>query len=115
MSAVYKTKRLFLMMMCVSVYMILQTNDVNAADGREIYNTYCTMCHQTGLNAAPMYGNKQVWKKIIITGRETVYSYAINGLRGMPARGGNASLSDDEVKAAVDFMVGGSGGWGDTK
>ena len=115
MSTIYKTKRSFLMVICVSIAMILQTNNVNAADGREVYSTYCTMCHATGLNAAPMYGNKKVWEKIVKTGRDTVYSYAINGLRGMPARGGIASLTDDEVKAAVDFLVGGSGGWGDAE
>ena len=115
MSTIYKLNRSLLMMICVSGAMILQSENVNAADGREIYNTYCTMCHATGLNAAPMYGNRQVWGKIVKTGRDTVYSYAINGLRGMPARGGIASLTDDEVKAAVDFLVGGSGGWGDAE
>ncbi len=113
MSTIYKVRRSFATMMCVSIYLVLQTSNVNAADGRKIYGTYCTSCHATGLNAAPMYGSKPIWGKIVKNGRDTVYANAINGLRGMPARGGIAGLSDDEVKAAVDFLIGGSGGWGD--
>jgi cytochrome c5 len=40
-----------------------------------------------GLNAAPKFGSKPLWAKRIAQGRDTVYSNAINGLRGMPARG----------------------------
>ena len=81
-------------------------------DGGQIYNTYCAICHKLGMNAAPKYGSKPLWAKRIAQGRETVYTHAINGLRGMPPRGGFARLSDDEVKAGTDYMVRGSGGWG---
>ena len=82
-------------------------------DGGQIYNTYCAICHKGGMNAAPKYGSKPLWAKRIAQGRDTVYSHAINGLRGMPARGGFASLSDDEVRAGTDYMVRAAGGWGD--
>ncbi len=82
-------------------------------DGGQVYNTYCAICHKTGLNAAPKYGSKPLWAKRIAQGRETMYAHAINGLRGMPPRGGFPSLSDDEVKATTDYMVRASGGWGD--
>lgn len=81
-------------------------------DGRKIYNTYCAICHKAGMNAAPKYGSKPLWAKRIAQGRETVYANSINGLRGMPPRGG-FKLTDEEVKAGVDYMVRGSGGWGD--
>lgn len=82
-------------------------------DGGHIYNTYCAICHKLGMNAAPKYGNKALWAKRIAQGRETMYSHAINGLRGMPPRGGFAQLTDEEIKAGVDYMVRAAGGWGD--
>jgi cytochrome c5 len=82
-------------------------------DGGKIYNTYCAICHKAGMNAAPKYGSKPLWAKRIAQGRDTVYSHSINGLRGMPPRGGFANLSDEEVKAGVDYMVRAAGGWGD--
>ncbi|OGT73024.1 MAG: hypothetical protein A2W76_02600 [Gammaproteobacteria bacterium RIFCSPLOWO2_12_47_11] len=81
-------------------------------DGGQIYNTYCAICHKLGMNAAPKYGSKPLWAKRIAQGRETVYTHAINGLRGMPPRGGFSTLSDDEIKAGTDYMVRASGGWG---
>lgn len=68
-------------------------------------------CHQTGINGAPKIGNKIAWTPRIAQGREILYQHATNGLRGMPPRGGNASLSDDQVKAAVDYLVKLAGGY----
>jgi cytochrome c5 len=81
-------------------------------DGGQIYNTYCAICHKGGMNAAPKFGSKPLWAKPIAQGRETVYANAINGLRGMPPRGGFPNLTDEEVKAATDYMINASGGWG---
>jgi len=82
-------------------------------DGGQLYNTYCAICHKAGLNAAPKYGSKPLWAKRIAQGRDTMYENAINGLRGMPPRGGFPDLTDEEVKAATDYMVRAAGGWGD--
>lgn len=98
-------------LMLGSLVMTMFSLNAYAADGGEIYNTYCAVCHKSGLNAAPKLGNKALWAKRIAQGKETMYKNAIEGLRGMPARGGIASLTDEEVKAATDYMVGRSGGW----
>lgn len=82
-------------------------------DGAAIAQGICVACHGSGMNGAPKLQNKIAWAPRIAQGRETVYQHAIKGLRGMPPRGGNPSLSDDEVKAAVDYMVKLAGGWKD--
>jgi cytochrome c5 len=81
-------------------------------NGGEIYNQICAVCHRAGLNAAPKYGSKILWTRVVAKGREQVYTNSIKGIRAMPPRGGVATLTDDEVRAAVDYMVNGSGGWG---
>ena len=80
-------------------------------DGYEVYSRFCVICHKSGMNGAPKYGDKQSWAPRIAQGKETMYNAAIHGLRAMPAKGGIAGLYDQEVKDAVDYMVNGSGGW----
>ena len=85
---------------------------VAAADGgkgADVFKKTCAMCHQTGVAGAPKLGDKADWGPRIAQGKDTLYKHAIEGFTGakglMPARGGGASLTDDEVKAAVDFMA----------
>jgi cytochrome c5 len=80
----------------------------NAA-GESVYKKTCALCHSSGVAGAPIPGNKDEWGPRIEQGKDTLYKHAIEGFTGskgmMPARGGAATLSDDDVKAAVDFMV----------
>lgn len=73
--------------------------------GDEVYNSACSSCHASGALGAPVVGNADQWAARIDKGVETLYDHAINGFNSMPAKGGNASLSDEEVQAAVDHMV----------
>ena len=77
-----------------------------AADGKSVYDSACMACHGTGAAGAPILGNKGAWADRIAKGNETLFDHAINGFNAMPAKGGNAGLSDEEVKAAVEYMVG---------
>jgi cytochrome c5 len=81
---------------------------VNAV-GEGVYKKTCALCHSSGVAGAPKPGDKADWEPRIAQGDETLYKHAIEGYTGskgmMPARGGGASLTDDEVKAAVDHMV----------
>ena len=89
-------------------WLTVATTPLHAADGEAIYNKSCRMCHGTGMMGAPQVGDADAWKPLIAKGRETLYENSINGFRDkatMPARGGNSSLTDAEVKAAVDYMV----------
>jgi len=80
-----------------------------AIDGAGVYQSACMACHAAGIAGAPRVGDAGAWAERIAQGNETLYTNAIQGLQGeagvMPAKGGNMSLSDDEVKAAVDHMV----------
>ena len=82
--------------------------DGGAKDGKTVYNTVCAGCHGAGVMGAPKMGDKGAWAGRIGQGMATLDNHAINGFKGMPARGGSASLTDDEVKAAVEYMVNGS-------
>jgi len=78
-------------------------------DGQQVYQATCVACHSAGIAGAPKLGDKGQWAKHISKGLDTLYASAVNGVQGsvgvMPPKGGNLSLSDAEVKAAVDYMV----------
>ncbi|WP_461482525.1 c-type cytochrome [Porticoccus sp.] len=73
--------------------------------GEEIYNTKCTACHGTGAAGAPKLGSADDWSSRVAQGMETLYSNALNGIRGMPAKGLCMDCSADEIHAAADYMV----------
>jgi len=79
------------------------------ADGKKIYDTTCTACHGMGIAGAPKFGDQAMWAPRIAQGAATLYKHAIGGFTGkggvMPPKGGATNLSDDDVKAAVDYMV----------
>ncbi|MEO8675513.1 MAG: c-type cytochrome [Casimicrobiaceae bacterium] len=74
-------------------------------DGRKIFESTCTVCHGAGIAGAPKFGDKAAWAPRLATGIDTLYKVALAGKGAMPAKGGNTSLSDAEVKAAVDYMA----------
>ena len=73
--------------------------------GKEVYNAACMSCHASGAAGAPMTGNKDQWSDRLSKGKEVLYSSAVNGIGVMPAKGGIATLSNDEVKSAVDYLI----------
>jgi len=75
-------------------------------DGKKVYEGLCAACHATGAAGAPKTGDKAAWKPRVAQGADTLHQHAIKGIRAMPAKGGNPALSDAEVTAAVDHMVG---------
>lgn len=76
--------------------------------GTQVYDSKCAMCHASGAAGAPKFGDAAAWVPRIGQGMDTLYTHAIAGFNGMPAKGLCMDCSDDEVKAAVDHMVDGS-------
>lgn len=79
--------------------------DSTGGAGQNIVTTVCAACHGAGLMGSPKLGNADDWAPRIDKGIDTLHDHAINGFNMMPARGGNPNLTDEEVMAAVDYMV----------
>jgi cytochrome c5 len=75
------------------------------ADGKKTYEATCIVCHGAGIAGAPKFGDKAAWAPRIKTGMDALLNAALHGKGAMPPKGGNTTLSDAEVKAAVNFMV----------
>ncbi|MFZ3088686.1 MAG: c-type cytochrome [Methylotenera sp.] len=77
--------------------------------GEEVYKAVCSMCHAAGLMNAPKFGDKTLWEPRIKQGYQTLVGNATKGIRMMPAKGGNPSLTDAEVAGAVKYMANAAG------
>lgn len=73
--------------------------------GMKVYKSLCFSCHDNGVAGAPKPGDKAAWAPRLAQGMDLLYEHAIKGKGAMPPKGGNMSLSDADVKAAVDYMV----------
>jgi cytochrome c5 len=84
-------------------------NAAGADKGKATYDASCMACHAAGVAGAPKLGDKANWGPRIAQGNDTLYTHALKGFQGkagmMPPKGGNMSLKDEDVKAAVDYMV----------
>jgi len=80
-----------------------------------VYVSSCEPCHGNGGGGAPVTGDKEEWATRLAKGREAVYLLAIQGFESpvddegrtavMPAKGARLDLSDDDIKALVDYMI----------
>ncbi|WP_404828192.1 c-type cytochrome [Fluctibacter corallii] len=73
--------------------------------GQDIYNASCVACHGVGVLGAPKLQNAGDWAPRLEKGFETVLSNAINGFNAMPPRGTCGDCSDDDIKAAIEYMI----------
>ncbi len=73
--------------------------------GEEVYKTKCFTCHASGAAGAPKYGNAGDWAARSAKGIDVLYTSALSGFQGMPAKGLCMDCSDDELKAAVDYIL----------
>ncbi|MDE2402516.1 MAG: cytochrome c5 family protein [Burkholderiales bacterium] len=77
--------------------------------GKGVFNKTCSLCHAAGVGGAPKPGDKADWGPRIAQGMDLLFKHATEGFTGakgmMPARGGNPALTDDEIKAAINYMA----------
>ena len=76
-----------------------------AADGKALYTQTCAACHASGVAGAPKLGDKAAWASRVGAGNQALLASVLKGKGAMPPKGGNASLSDEDAKAAVDYML----------
>jgi cytochrome c5 len=77
--------------------------------GKQVYDSVCMACHAAGVAGAPKFGDKAAWAPRIAQGMDLLHEHSIKGFMGkagmMPPKGGRADLPDEDVMAAVDYMV----------
>lgn len=73
--------------------------------GKEIYDAVCTSCHATGILESPKFGDKAAWEARAANGLDGLIATATNGKGSMPAKGGDPSITDSELKAVILYMT----------
>ena len=95
-----------LAILCLSTFIFTPNY---AADGKAVYEKSCKICHDTGVSGAPKIGDKNAWEERLTKGMEALELNAIKGVKGktgfMPPKGGFVKLTDQDVKAAVAYML----------
>ena len=74
-------------------------------DGATIYNSVCGACHNTGAAGAPKIDDKAAWAPRVAQGKDALIKSLTGGKGAMPPKGG-ATLSDDEIKGVIDYVLG---------
>jgi cytochrome c5 len=90
-----------------AVVLAALASTASAASGEAVYKHKCSACHDSGAGDAPRTGVPSDWTQRFPAGRAALYDRAIRGMpnTAMAAKGGFAELSDEEVRAAVDYML----------
>jgi cytochrome c5 len=86
------------------------TAAAGARSGEAIVKATCSACHAAGVAGAPKIGDAQAWAPRLKDGLKGMLAIALKGKGAMPPRGGDTSLTDDEVARAIVFMANQSGG-----
>ena len=82
-----------------------EPENTNISKAEKQYNDSCKLCHATDTMGAPAVGDSEAWTSLMENGKDSILANAINGTGGMPPKGGNMDLSDEDVNAIVEFMI----------
>jgi cytochrome c5 len=78
---------------------------IAAPRGDKVYDKTCVVCHDTGLSGAPRLGNRSEWAPRMSAGIDALVSSVKNGKGQMPPKGGNDKFTEEELRAAVEYML----------
>lgn len=76
-----------------------------ARDGKTVYGQTCAACHATGLAGSPQLGDKAAWAPRLTNGRDSLVVSVMKGKGNMPVKAGNPSLTEKDIRAAIDYML----------
>ncbi len=110
MSSAWVRLVLVLVPLVLWVFSLMPADGVAVASdrqvGRDVFLQNCAACHVTGLAQAPRVSSLAEWEARLATGRPSLLNSVLRGKGGMPPKGGNASISDAQATAALDYIVG---------
>lgn len=84
---------------------VAEAGAAQARSGDAVYNQFCAACHTSGVLNAPKINNAADWEPRLAQGMDTVLRHAIQGYNAMPAKGTCGNCTDDEIQAAIDYMI----------
>ncbi|WP_286875587.1 c-type cytochrome [Idiomarina sp. UBA4520] len=73
--------------------------------GQQVYDKFCTACHTSGVMGAPKINNAADWEERLAQGMDTVLKHAVEGFNAMPPKGTCSDCSEEEIQAAIDYMI----------
>ncbi|HEX7037369.1 MAG TPA: cytochrome c5 family protein [Pseudomonadales bacterium] len=77
-----------------------------AMSGQQVYDQFCSACHGTGVAGAPKFGDAAAWGPRLDKGMDTLWQHTLNGFNAMPPRGTCIACSEEELRGALDYLVG---------
>lgn len=101
---------LSVLVLALGLALLSPTANATGRTGKQVVDTVCSACHATGLLGAPKIGDKKAWSKRAAQGLSSLTQHALDGVRNMPAHGGQPNLTDLEIAKAITYMVNQSGG-----
>ncbi|MDP2794540.1 MAG: c-type cytochrome [Sulfurisoma sp.] len=91
--------------MAALVALVALATPALAADGAEVHGRACKKCHRTGVDDAPITGDREAWAPLVKTGREALIKSVIDGKGKMEPRANRPELTDEEIAASVDYFL----------
>lgn len=88
-----------------SLFVACSKEDPDLALGEATFNEVCKVCHLQAINGAPILGNEKMWASRKDQSLEVLVEHATNGYGLMPAKGGREELTEDQIRAAIKFML----------